>query len=857
MEELNGKCVNVVLAIETGRGMPYLEYPIKIVANFYGRPLETDLVNPDENVAFNTELVWEIEKKELRKIRTKNIPLRLEVLLVDNNSRKDRIGFILLSTRSANIIPHNYQTEIPFKWCKLLGVQAEHKRGHPELYISLTIRDLASSDDQLPYSEELSCSYAEEPFYMDGELVPFQYLPDGYIQIGNESCTQKYLLTIIIQVAYNLNLLLPVDPNQAGTKYFMSFDMFGITIKSKSFSRDLHDYIPMNEKIIVRIRSEYQIIRTYLSNYCKIFVSFYNECEKLGATKLNVETLLGNIGEDEFITADYSVLCEEKCFFQLPPWATETNDKQPCIEVITTLKQEDETIQESESHSGQHFEYFAEPSEESSKSALAELSLSVEEVPQEIGDTQNARGDDQEANGEEKVNRVVTAAGDQQGSNVWELKELPSENLETFYLNTVKSDPVSESYASVQSVPKPTKDTSNLLFQQYCLDVIVDNISLKKPIKSKSIGIKFKHPKAASVVLMNSKAENRIGEDIILENARCKMFFISTDDHVRKMVYSWPPKLFLTDDQDQTLTEELDIYTALFLSKKRYDCSYITECKAIRTYESLAKISITMYLQEYGLSAFTDQTEFLLTPPILDEQIAIEELVDLQKWKDKQKAQYTADLKWQQKQQLASLQEEWCEKKKQMEEKLTKSVIKCETITIELQNAMNALRAKKAIEQKEEEMRLKEDCELQDIVEKNTLKFAESDPSLLISTVSKLEYDNQHLKRTIDGQRIEMEQVKKTALTKEQTTNLLQQLRGLEEKFHDAQKSKTYFKDQWKKAVREIHDLKFEDQKQMQQRIQSQKIELSQLSLESFLSDRTGVRNFSSMSNVFSTETFK
>ncbi|KAB0795519.1 hypothetical protein PPYR_12358 [Photinus pyralis] len=844
MEELNGKCVSVVLAIDKGRNMSFLEHPVKIVANFHGRPLESDLVSPDDDLCFNTELVWEIEKKELRKVRTRNIPLKVELQLVENNRFKDRVGFILLSTRSANIIPHSFQGEIPFKWCKLLGVQAEHKRNHPELYMSLTIRDLNSEGSEVPYLSELtlhaSDSQTEEPFYFNGELITFQYLPDGYIQIGNGEGIQKFLLTIKIKVAYNLNLLLPEVSllNQNREKYFMSFTMLGITIKSKPFSRDLHDSIEMNEKIVVRIRSDCEVIRQYLSECCQIYVTFYQEDDKLGIAKVNVDTLLGSISETDFRSGGCSALLEEKCFFTFPyvqgTIPTDPDDKQPCIEVVTTLKQEDGP---SDLSIGNSVACVAELSVSSGSSGdqVSEVSLTApakEESSESlmVYECHNARGDDQiEEKLEQGTHQCVTAAGDQQ--DLVEFTETVG--------STQTANSICVSHGSTPFLVAQSETTiADSPYQQYCLDVIVDNISLKKCTKAKTIRIKFKHPKASSTITVDIQPDSPLGEDIILENAKCKMFFISTEDHVRKMVYAWPPKLLLTDELDNNLTEELDIYTALFLAKKRYDCSYITECKATRTYESLANVSIRMYLQEYGLSVFPDPTDYLLSPPILDEHIAIQELGDLQTWKVKQKAQYTADLKLMQRQRLAALQDEWTEKKNQMESNLAKSVQKFKTLTSELQTAMNTLRTKKALEQKEEEMTLTQNYNLQDLVEKNTLKYSESTKVALMSAISNLEYENKKLKHIIDDQRVEIEQIKKTALTKEQSTTLLQQLRGLEEKFEDTQKAKTYFKDQLKKAVREIHDLKSENQKQIKERIHSQRIELSQLRLDDLLSDR-------------------
>ncbi|KAF2893490.1 hypothetical protein ILUMI_12672 [Ignelater luminosus] len=902
MNDLSGKCVNVVLAVEMGRGMGFLGHPIKIAANFNERLLESDLVEPDECPMFNTELVWETEKKELRKVRSTNAPLRVEVQFVDKNQRKDRVGFILLSPRCASIIPFGCKAEIPFKWHKLLGVAAENKISHPELYLSLTIRDLSKENQMEQQSclvdigieeEEETDKESEEPFQKDGQVIPIQYLPDGFIQIGNEQATETYVLSITIQVAYNLDLLLPevLVFSRCREKYFISFQMFGISIKSKPFCRDLHANIPMNEKIVVRIRSEYGILQDYLTGRCQIVVCFYSGRDKLGMTKLSVDSLLQDMPEEAFLSKDCTATCEQKCFFKFPSphgiIPIGTNNRQPCIEVVTNIKRTEVRPQSVNTiSSGASVESITTKSFESIRlSSLENVQAEVVEEtnneiinnheasspkenlsPRSLEGCGDAEDEVEKSENKTEANPAISACGDQTiESKVFELQALEinlAENVEEVNLTTENSSEVEQTLTpKIEQVSETSRSDSSILknappllspdftikkedinkkvilYQQYCLDVIVENISLKKPIKSKKLFFKFKHPKASSATMIISEFDNEdisVGEDILLENTRCKMFFISTTEHIRKMVYSWGPKLLLVDENDQILTEELDLYTAMFLAKHRFECSYITEWKSLRTYEPLAKLSISMYLQEYGLEALPKPTNFDLLPAILDEEIALKELQEFQEWKRIQTAQFSADLKILEKQRIMKLQRDWAKRKKDLETKLAKSVIRCQNLSQELQAAVNNIRTKKALELKESEATVKSNNSLEDNVQKNTQKYANFKTIELIEKISTLERDNEYLKEIINDQRKEIQQIKKTALTKEQTTNLLQQLRGLEEKFEDAQKAKTYFKEQWKKAVQEIHDLRSEEQKQIQEKIQSHRIELSQLSLDSF-----------------------
>ena len=81
----------------------------------------------------------------------------------------------------------------------------------------------------------------------------------------------------------------------------------------------------------------------------------------------------------------------------------------------------------------------------------------------------------------------------------------------------------------------------------------------------------------------------------------------------------------------------------------------------------------------------------------------------------------------------------------------------------------------------------------------------------------------------VSKQSEELETYQKGSLTQDQTANLLQELKTLEEKLQNAQENKSFFKEQWAKAVREIHRMRMEYQQTMQVQIKNSKEELQNL----------------------------
>nr|CAI5827825.1 unnamed protein product [Callosobruchus analis] len=336
MNQLSGKYVNVVLSVECGRGMDFLKNEVHITANFNSRILESDKIPAEECPPFNTELVWEIDKKELRKIRSANQPLRVECITTDAHNRRERVGFALLSLRSAQIIPQKHADEpIKSSWYKLIGCQTDKKKFHPELYMSLALRDhllsevetVASSTGAMPYISEEDNNAPEELV----SKYPIKYFDDGHIQVGEEAkLTCNYFLNILVKEAVNLDTLLPevLVFQQLKDKYYLAFKMLGISIKTKPFKKELHNSIILNEKIVVNLMSEKDTLEEFFKEQ-GVTITFQYGIDKLGITSMDLD----GIFEQK----------SQRCFFKFPspngmiPYGS--TDKSPYIELLTWIEQ--------------------------------------------------------------------------------------------------------------------------------------------------------------------------------------------------------------------------------------------------------------------------------------------------------------------------------------------------------------------------------------------------------------------------------------------------------------------------------------------------------------------------------------
>ncbi|CAH2049489.1 unnamed protein product, partial [Iphiclides podalirius] len=141
MDELRGPNIQIVLHVKEGLGFGFLRSPFIVSGSLNGYMLETDPMVPTHAPAFDAELVWEADKRRFRSLRVQNVPIKVEVFTMGSQGRKDKIGYILLSLLGAQPCPSNKIIDVKYSWNKLLGIKSEGKCCQPQLLMSLSIED--------------------------------------------------------------------------------------------------------------------------------------------------------------------------------------------------------------------------------------------------------------------------------------------------------------------------------------------------------------------------------------------------------------------------------------------------------------------------------------------------------------------------------------------------------------------------------------------------------------------------------------------------------------------------------------------------------------------------------------------
>ncbi|XP_076620130.1 rha isoform X2 [Colletes latitarsis] len=391
----------------------------------------------------------------------------------------------------------------------------------------------------------------------------------------------------------------------------------------------------------------------------------------------------------------------------------------------------------------------------------------------------------------------------------------------------------------------------------YCLNILLIGIkSISPRLTVPNIEIRFHHPKTEIMSTFYPKMPLLLGEKVKLQDVGCKLHFISATNEIKHLLLSFPPKISIYKIEGNTKTcisqNVIDIKQLFHQNKSECQCD-------IPLYDmeqnNIGNLDIILNLEDHGpyyrIKKKTPSEN--LGPPILDDSLAYKIVDELETWKERQKEIFKVELKRKEDRHLNLLSEEWQKHRENLEAKLACSVEQCKMLANSLNSATDDLRTRrlKSLEKEtrlikaNEDLQWKYETKLRELKESfHTMQeelmlkinALEKRKTALETQVEQLSTENERLQLFVTKQSEELEIYQKGSLTQDQTTNLLQELKVLEKKLQNALESKSFFKEQWAKAVREIHRMKTEYQQAIKVQIKNSKEELQNLDLEQILS---------------------
>ena len=834
MEEIASSDVRIVLSIKEGNGFDQILIPTLVVATLNGHSLETEAIEPSANPRYDHDLVWEVDKSRIRKMRSGQVPLKLECFAIKGNDSKEKLGYLLLSLRSAQVLSRNTDANVKANWHKLLGLKGDLKIHKPELLIALSIHD------QEPAT--LNSQSEEQTDLQSNKLSPILLHDERLIQLGPLStCHELFLMNITAISAANVDSLLPAKcyTDMKNNLRFWCKILENDVCFNQS-KREYGDVWTLNEKIVIRIRSSLRVLKEYLQLRPHLFIYLRYKDDLIGQSEVNLQLLVPTANVEEFLrTAENnSRALDQRCYLYKKD-LTE-NDETKCRNSYLDLQLK--------------LQYIGSKTDGATETPNALISEQQNNSKQtnynEIDYHRNPAGDFGKHSSEAQALNWMQFAN---GYHHLNKQSLSCEVIKNPTIPAVCSQSVD---ALLWQCSDNEYSKSVEAYRCYCLNISLIAIKSTSPkLTVQNSEIRLHHPKTELVSTFYPKLPLSVGEKIKLHDVGCKLHFISATDEIKHLLLSFPPKISIYKVEESTTTciaqSKVDVKKLFHQNKSECQCD-------VPLYDmdenTVGNLDILLNLEDHGpyYKVKRKTPSENLGPPILDDSLAYKIVDELETWKERQTEIFKVELKRKEDRHLNLLSQEWQRHRESLEAKLACSVDQCKMLAKSLNHATEDLRTRrlKSLEKETRLIKANEDLQwryevkLRDLRESSqtaqdglTSKISalEKRKTALETQVEQLSTENERLQLLVRKQSEELDVHQRGSLTQDQTASLLQEVKTLEEKLQNTQESKSLFKERWAKAVREIHRMKMEHQQAIQVQIKNSKEELQNLDLEEIL----------------------
>ncbi|XP_072938365.1 uncharacterized protein [Epargyreus clarus] len=800
MDELRGPNIQIVLHVKEGLGFGFLKSPFVVSGSLNGYILETDSVVPVHAPVFDAELVWEADKRRFRSLRVQNVPVKVEVYTTGTQGRKDKVGYLLLSLLGAQPCPANKIVDVRHSWHKLLGVKSEGKCCHPQLLMSLSIEDRVSTPTP---RNELRMFHSNEVAYpasssrnppttrshfktlneyiaeskktvTSPDLQPRLICDEGLIQIG--SGNQLLVLGLVIGSVENLDLLLPLSMiKKEATDCYVTYSVFTHTIMTDrvASTRSGEGFAAQfNQRTSLRLRSSLAHLAQYLSHCPHLVTRVCVDDTDVGICSLDLRMLVPTNDINHFLSnfcnRDKALVISSRCYILRCDDTMLEGTRRPYVDVEMSLQFvgfEHATLQKPPTltaRSATQLESDRQTEKEKGSLKLDCKSGSCTDIDREVGGVSYTNM------AATNTTRYKTAAGDSV-LQTNDIAEMIKKMCESFTTSQEKL---------LAARCRPT--TSDVQIQ----------------CETEEVGSPRAGGDKGSDVCDRLEDRPTTSDNPIqceTEDIPCPQAGI----RVVMCVWGWE-------------SDKLFVFLQYFFREPiRLETS-----KSDTWVNNNKKDPINTVLSSVDRDAIM--------------QKFVEELED---WKERQQELFKCQLKRKEEYHLDLLAKEWAKKRVELECKLTKGIEQCRNLAGDLSRATEDFRlrgyrnterekklleAKKALEAhytaKYQELRTASQHMEDDM--RHQLQLKDMKIEELAAKIDQMDKQLDVLKTNLKNCEKDAES-RYSGLTKDQTASLIQELRCLEEKLDSAVQSKAFFKEQWGRAVRELHLAKLAARRQL------------------------------------------
>nr|XP_029729600.1 centrosomal protein of 120 kDa-like [Aedes albopictus] len=776
--------------------------------------LETESRLPGiASTCFDSNLVWETDRRSVKRMKTENLPIKVECYAIDGDQsgKRSLIGHLVLPLRSVPLLAWTKADSVKPRWFRVIGLASpEWKSQKPEVQLAVVITDkeylnparrkAAGPDDPDKESDRSLVIFTNpEPSRLgSGEGLPIRLLEErGLLQVGSdEHECDIFLVKIVLKYAKALRKLLPEGESDVGS-FQARYDLLGDSYPC-SLERRPNGTFAIQEKIVINFRTSLHSLKRYFQEVFLIRLEVLCGGTVIGRCYFRFGDLIQDEPLSEFLNRQRETSTQEvEKFYPIESAASKYEEKHdedevsdrsstalPAIKCKFSLKY----------LSSDRSKPVPEPPDRETLKPVSENDLPLVEIP--------------------------------------EIPSVPSINL-----NQVRQLPATPAAAP----PEKTDIESILQCEDRDLRDIPRTFSYNLLLQS----VKFTHrppPGLWQLSLYHPRADTPFtkvtmeldtieSETVEFPQLLLQLYFSSLPDRVLTTITAECSKLSVYGPHGLFGFARLDNQSLVVGTKEKQAGVLILENQ---TGESVGMATVFSFLDEVGIN-FNSRVPMggpeVVGPEQgargqLDDQLSYKMLEELQQWMMQQREQFLAKLKEKEVAYLTRLTADWKRKQAKEKEELSQRLEHASALTAALEETKKNLAiqsTERANQDKSlEELRTKLDKthqqQLADIREKTSRLEEELNHRTKLQKLrcQELEERNDSLERDNDVLRRGNEQLERQlSETKKELQECVGQRNELEQRLQEMEKSKLFYKQQWAKMIREMHKMKLDDEEKL------------------------------------------
>ncbi|XP_050079197.1 centrosomal protein of 120 kDa-like [Anopheles maculipalpis] len=770
------------------------------------------------NASFNAKLIWKCDRHFLKSMKTKNAPIKLDCYEVQPTGARSHVGSVVIPLRSVPVVTLPRIKSLKPRWYRLIGIENERwRRIKPELHLLVMVTDSQylnqgatgiRDDLSTPDMSEDEQTKRSEP---KPERLPsnVELLEDrGLLQVGcKDTDLELFLFEIVLKCAQHLDQFCP-----GKDAFLLRYELLGDHHVARAERvKPGSAVFSVKSKIRINLRSSVAALIDYFDNGFKILVSVLSAGD---GQMLESDRNGKAVGK---ATVHFVAFLKSKNLEEFKEIYSANNNTLDAVRSVPILAAN--SMDEHRELKDNMNEKLIIPSIKY-KLSLRYLGRDGA-ILKEVEETTNVDTALKNIEQPEQTTSNYTVAPVTSGSKLDEVLPTHVSKPSTPKSNRIVSDGNREEKVNIDNILMASEQDLRDIRRTFAFRVRVGTVKFTSHPSPGLWQLALQHPKADTPftkIRLDLLPDIAVHEDRIeFGDVTLELLFSALPDRVLETINAEPSKLTLNGPHGSYALARLDNESLLVGTRERQPAGVVVMINEAG--ENVAIASISCALKEVGLN-YNSQLGNVLdsvdcchilneTKKGFDEKIAYKLVEEQKAWMEEQRKQFIDQLKQKEDQHLRALAQRWKEQQAEAEKRLSDRLARVDALAAALDEANRNSQPNVVVPQDSARAKLLEQqfrSQLEEIRAKAVRLEQEAKAQIEMTRRQGQQLQQQQLNLSADQQYlIDCNRTLRNDLEQERAART-----QLELQLDEMTTSKQYYKEEWARLTRKMHQLQQE-----------------------------------------------